>query len=323
MGTTASLGGLPTVRTDVPIASVFLVLFLIGAVTHMAILQVNLRRKHKFILSGVTFGFCMARITTNAVRIAWASHVANVRLAIAASIFVSAGVVLLFVINIIFAQRILRATHPRLGWNSAVSRLFLAVYALVVVTLIMLIVVTVHSFYTLNPHTRHIHRNIQLYGGTCFAVVAFLPIPIVAYAFVRSRKMPVESFGSGTVRAKILTVLAAALLLTLGAAFRAGTNYLPLRPKSQPAWYHSRACFYIFTLGVEIIVVALFAIARIDLRFHVPNGASGPGDYSGANKVEDVSHQVGREHELADDESSPEKNARNDHDEESRPPRKL
>ena len=310
-------------RTDVPIAAVFLVLFLVGAVTHMTILQVNLRRKHKFIISGVTFGFCMARITTNAVRIAWASHVTNVRLAIAASIFVSAGVVLLFIINIIFAQRILRAAHPRLGWNRAVSRLFLAVYALVVVTLIMLIVATVHSFYTLNPDTRRIHRGIQLYGGTYFAVVAFLPIPIVAYAFVRSRKMPVEPFGSGTLREKIFIVLAAALLLTLGAALRAGTSYLPPRPKDQPAWYHSRACFYIFTLGVEIIVVALFAIARNDLRFFVPNGASGPGDYSGANKVEDASHQVGREQELAGDDPSPEKDARSKRGEESRLPPKL
>lgn len=31
---------------------------------------------------------------------------------------------------------------------------------------------------------------------------------------------------------------------------------------------------------LEIMVVTLYAIARFDLRFHVPDGCTGPGDYS-------------------------------------------
>lgn len=31
---------------------------------------------------------------------------------------------------------------------------------------------------------------------------------------------------------------------------------------------------------LEIMVVALYALARFDLRFHVPDGCTGPGDYS-------------------------------------------
>jgi hypothetical protein len=54
--TTAGLGGLPTKSLDDPICAVFLALFVMGAVTHMTILQVNLRRKKKFIMSGLLFG---------------------------------------------------------------------------------------------------------------------------------------------------------------------------------------------------------------------------------------------------------------------------
>lgn len=290
---------MPTVGTDVPIATVFLVLFIIGAVTHMTFLQLNRRRHHKFILSGLLFGFCMARIVSNAMRIAWAAHPTNVRLAIAAMVFVSAGVVLLFVVNIIFAQRILRAADPSLGWHKALGSFFRAVYALMVVTLIMIITVTVQSFYTLNPNTKRIDRNIQLYGGTYFAVVAFIPIPMVIFSFIVSRRKPVEHFGVGSFHGKMLIVLAAAVLLTLGATFRVGTSYLPPRPWDHPGGYHSKACFYIFNFVLEILVVYLYAIVRVDLRFHVPNGASGPGDYSGPNKVKGGATHVESEEKLA------------------------
>ena len=102
--TTAGLGGRPTPSVDDPISGVLLGLFVTGAVLNMTIFQINKRRSHKFILSGLLFGFCMARITANVLRIAWASNLGNASLAIAAGVFVNAGVLLLFVVNIIFAQ---------------------------------------------------------------------------------------------------------------------------------------------------------------------------------------------------------------------------
>jgi hypothetical protein len=50
------LGGLPTISTDVPIMAVFLFLFIIAAIIHLAILIINLFRGHKFLLSGMLFG---------------------------------------------------------------------------------------------------------------------------------------------------------------------------------------------------------------------------------------------------------------------------
>lgn len=296
--TTAALGGVPSVGVDVPVTAVFMVFFLVGAITHMTILQLNLRKKHKFILSGLMFGFCMARLMTCVLRIAWAVHPNHIPLAIAANIFVSAGVVLLFIVNIIFAERILRATHQHLGWNKALSRTLIGVFTLIVITLIMVIVATVQSFYTLSTNTKRIDRAIQLYGGTLFMVVSFLPILIVLTALLLPRTTPVEHFGRGHFKTKIAVLLVGALLLLLGTCFRTATNFRPPRPRSDPAWYHSKACFYIFNLLIETIVIYLYAISRVDLRFYVPNGASKPGDYSAGGQRPVVVHTD----PLADDE---------------------
>jgi hypothetical protein len=94
---------------------------------------------------------------------------------------------------------------------------------------------------------------------------------------------PIEKFGHGRFRTKIFILLFSSVLLTLGAAFRAGVNYVP-RPSNDPAWYDSKACFYLFNFTIEITIVALYAIVRIDKRFHIPDGSHGPGDYAGISK---------------------------------------
>lgn len=279
----ASLGLTPTVGLDVPITAVFLFLFILGAIAHMTILQLNQRQGHKFIMSGMMFGFCMARIVTCTMRIVWATRPTKVPIALAAQIFVAAGVVLLFVINLIFAQRIIRASHPNGGWHPFFSKFFTSLYVLIVITLFMIITVVVQSFYTLNKNTLRIDHDIQLYGQTLYAVLAFLPIPLVLGGLVIPRKTRVEKFGSGHFRSKIYILFLSTALLTLGAAFRVGVNYKTPRRRDDPAWYHSKACFYIFNFTVELMVIILYFVVRVDTRFFVPNGSRRAGDYSGRN----------------------------------------
>ncbi|KKY25043.1 hypothetical protein UCRPC4_g02100 [Phaeomoniella chlamydospora] len=278
--TTASLGGSPTIHEDIPITAVFLFLFLCGAVGHMTVFQINKRRGHKFLISGMLFGFCMARITTMVMRIVWANYPHDVSVAIAAQIFVAAGVVLLFVANLLFAQRLVRAAHPNFGWHRSFSIAFKVLYALIIIFLIMVITATVDTFYTLNTHTRKIDRRIQLSAQTYYALVSFIPIPLVILGLLVPRKTRVEKFGSGRWRTKVIILLTSSFLLCLGAAFRVGTNFKTPRPRNNPAWYHSKACFYIFNFTVEIIVVFLYLFLRVDRRFYIPNGSKGPGDYS-------------------------------------------
>jgi hypothetical protein len=280
----ALLGGQPTVPVDVPISSVFLALFIAGAVCHMALFARNMSRGHKFIPSAATFGFCMARIVGSILRIVWATQHANVNIGIAAQVFTAAGVVILYVLNLLFAQRILRATHPSLGWARALSYFFTAMYILIGLTLAMLITTTVQSFFTLNANTHRIDRDIQLYGSSYYLAISFLPIPIIAWAMLVPHKQPIDHFGEGSWGVKPLIVAAASALVCLGAGFRAGISYMDPRPASHPAWYHHRACFYIFNFGVEIIVVFLYFFARVDKRFHVPNGSSKVRNYGAGKK---------------------------------------
>ena len=257
----------------------FLFLFIMAAAGHMTVLQLNMRRGHKFLMSGLMFGFCMARNATLVMRIVWACYPKNIRIGLAASILVTAGVLLLFLLNLIFAQRMLRAAHPHFGWRKSLSRTFVVLYALIIVSLIMVITATVQSFYTLNANTHRIDRDIQLTTATYLMFVAFLPIPMVLGGLVVPRKTRLEKFGTGRWRSKIQLLLATTVLLCLGAAFRCGTSWKTPRRRDDPAWYHAKWCFYIFNFTIEIIVVLLYLVLRVDRRFHIPNGSRGPGDY--------------------------------------------
>ena len=124
-----------------------------------------------------------------------------------------------------------------------------------------------------------------------------------------------QKFGQGRFRNKIYILLLAATLLCLGATFRVGTNYKTPRPRTDPPGYFSKVCFYIFNFVVEIIVILLYIIVRVDRRFWIPNGSHAAGDYlqahSGPELVEKLANKdadqaddhrmVGTEEEVFDD----------------------
>ena len=191
----------------------------------------------------------------------------------------------------------------------------------------MVIISVVQSAYTLNTNTLRIDRDIQLYGSTYYAAVSFLPIPLIFGGLVvLPRKTKVEKFGSGRFRSKIVVLLVASALLCLGAAFRCGsvysstslrlnaylslerkadlktnrTTYMSPRPRDDPAWYQSKACFYIFNFTVEILVIFLYLLVRVDRRFWVPNGSRAAGDYSRKEGFEKASSETSIEQRVED-----------------------
>lgn len=303
----ASLGGRPTTSVDTPISAVLIALFVAGAALNMTIFQLNRRRSHKFILSALLFGFCMARIIANVLRIVWASNPNDASIAIAASVFTSAGVVLLFVVNLIFAQRLVRAYHPHLGWSKPVTLVFRFLFFSIVANLIMVIVAVVYNFYTLVPSTKQKLRNIQLTGVTYLAILAFLPLPITALCLLLPRKAPMDKFGQGRMRTKVYLLVFTSTLLALGAGFRAGVAYI-IRPASDPAWFHHKACFYVFNYAIELVVVFSYALSRFDRRFHIPNGSKAPGDYSSSvdtAKTNELANRIMTEEEVFGDDERP------------------
>jgi hypothetical protein len=281
--TTASLGSLPNKSVDVAVCAVFLALFIGGAAGHMTIFQLNRIKGLKFIPSAAIFGFCMSRIVANALRIALACQPTNVRLAIATQIFVAAGVLLLFVFNLLFAQRLVRAFHPRVGWSRIFSIFFKVLYVLIIITLIMVITVVVQSPYTLSPNIHRIDRDVLFYAQGYLVFFSFLPFPMLAYALLAPRKngKQIDHFGRGSWMARYLIVAVSGVLLCLGASWRAATNYESPHPIDQAPWYDSKGAFYTVDFTIEIIVVYFWLIVRIDQRFWVPDGSSKVRHYNG------------------------------------------
>ncbi|KAF7554810.1 hypothetical protein G7Z17_g2663 [Cylindrodendrum hubeiense] len=277
--TVATLGGNPEPSVDDPILGVLIALLLASAVFNMTIYRRNAKRNYKFLFSALLFGFSVARTVACVLRIVVGSKPTEVGTRIASQVLMNAGVILLFVINILFAQRILRAYHPKFGWSKPVRLVFRALFVTIGAVLVMMIIVMIYSFYTLDASVRSTIRTLQLFSATYFAVLAILPVLITVPTILLPREGPIENFGQGSMRTKVRLVIFTSLLLTLGAGFRAGIAYY-VRPATNPAWFHHKACFYLFNFGIEITVVYLYALIRFDRRFYIPNGSSGPGDYS-------------------------------------------
>ncbi|KAI1200685.1 hypothetical protein F5X97DRAFT_292592 [Nemania serpens] len=280
---TAGIGGLPEIVPDIPISAVFILIYLGFAVTNMTILQLNLRAKHKFIISGALFGFSMSRIATFVLRMVWATHQHNVRVAIAANVFVNAGVLILYVVNLIFAQRILRAKQPSVGWHPSIGVVLKAFYVGIGAALILVIYSVVQGSYTLDPYKLRAVRDIQLAAITYLLVFTTLPLWLLLAAhLLLPKSADAELFGHGSMRTKVIINAVATCICITISGFKAGTTWEPPRPASDPAWYHSKPAFYVFGFVLEICVLSLFTFSRVDKRFHIPDGSSAPGHYSGS-----------------------------------------
>ncbi|KAK4240070.1 hypothetical protein C8A03DRAFT_42356 [Achaetomium macrosporum] len=281
--TTAPLGGVPTTAIDIPISGTLLGVFALAAAAHMFLFLRNNRRRHKFVFSVLLFGFCMTRIAALALRITWARDRANANLALAATVLTSAGVLILFIVNIILAIRVVRATHPLVGWARPVGWAFKVLIATVVAVLVMVVVCSVHQMFTLDLETRRMERDVMLFAGVYMTVVAVVPLVVMVLVKLLPRKgpYPAESFGKGSTGAKVALLAFTSTLLALGAGFRTAVNF-EAKPVNDPQWYHSRAAFYGFNFAIEIVVVYTYLIVRFDQRFYVPDGSSKPGDYSKA-----------------------------------------
>ena len=289
---TAILGGTPSKWIDIPITTVFLVLFIAGAASNMAIFRRNKAKGHLFMPSFFLYVFCMARVVSCVMRIAWACHPQSAQLSIAAFIFVSAGVLIVLVVNLTFAQRILRATQPTIGWHPIFKGIFKLLYALTVILLITTVFAIVQSHYTLDPEHLRTDLNLELAAMTYFLSLAFFPIILIYLSHVIPRTRTIEKFGTGRWKTKVRILMIGSALCTLGAAFRTGTQFLHPRRPSEPAWYHSRTCFYLFNFTIEVLVVYVYLITRVDQRFYVPNGSRKHGDYSANKAISEASSET-------------------------------
>jgi hypothetical protein len=190
------------------------------------------------------------------------------------------SVVVLFAVNLAFTQRIIRAVHPNFGWNAIISQFFIVMFISIGLIIILNIVSLVTSFFTLNRNTLDIAHDLAVFGASYTTILAIFPIPLVMLGTAIPSPTPVEKFGTGRFRTKIVLLMSASTLLFAGALVRL-IGAANIRPKDEPGWFDTKKVFYTTGFMLEIFVVAAYAIFRVDLRFHVPDGCTGPGDYSG------------------------------------------
>ncbi|KAK7425575.1 hypothetical protein QQZ08_007898 [Neonectria magnoliae] len=275
----AIVGGIPTVSLDVPISAVFLALYLAGAALNITIFTTNKRRGHRFVISLLLNGFCAIRILTCSMRMAWATHPTNSSIVITAQVFNSAGIILIYIINLVFAQRILRARQPAIGWLRTLGVFFKVLYACIVGSLIMGIVALALLVSTTSLTTIAACRDVQLASITFLLVLTTLPLFFLAIAYALPAPVNREEFGEGTMAYKVIILILSTCLSITVAGYKAGAAW-DVRPLTNPGWFDSKFAFYVFGFTLEVFILVLFISTRVDRRFHVPDGCTEPGDYS-------------------------------------------
>ena len=213
-------------------------------------------------------------------RIVWATRPTNAGVAIAAQIFTNAGILIVYIVVLILAQRTLRATQPSIGWNKLLSKTISVLYPLLFCAIVLVIVFTVQSFYTLDTTLLSAALWIQRGAITYMLIFNVISMIMLLLAVLLPLSKNRENFGTGSMRSKKIILEIALFLCTFIAGFRAGTTWTAPRPASDPAWYDSKAAFYVINFTFEITIIYMFLFTRFDNRFWIPNGSKRPGDYS-------------------------------------------
>lgn len=180
-------------------------------------------------------------------------------------------VVVLFAVNIIFTQRILRSLHPNFGWHPITTKLFFVIVISVPMIIIWNIASLTVTFFTLNPRSIAITKNLLLFGSCWTLFLCLFPAIFVTLATAIPSPTPVEKFGSGRFRMKCIVLITAVALLAVGAITRLLGAVIE-KPITAPSHLFSKPVFYTTGFMLEIIVVYGYLFLRVDLRFWVPDG---------------------------------------------------
>ncbi|KAK0118575.1 hypothetical protein ONS95_007461 [Cadophora gregata] len=276
----ALIGGHPTPSLDIPISSVLLAIYILGAILHMTTFQLNRkRRSHKFLMSWALFGFCMARNATFVLRIVWATRPTNASVVIASMIFSAAGVLIAYIVMLLLALRLFRATHPELGWSGKLRVVCRVLYVALFVAFVLTISFTIESFYTLDAGIKNVALWVQRASSLVMLLFNVAALVVLCLSIFLPRKSAPENFGTGSIKRKtvILSIMMFFVLFIIG--FRFGTTWADAPPASSPAWWDSKPAFYIIEFGLEIVVIFGLLLIRFDRMFWVPNGSAKAGDY--------------------------------------------
>jgi hypothetical protein len=267
-------GGIPTDGTDIPASAVLLVVYLALAVVHGYFFFV--KSKKTFVPQAMTMGFCISRVVSMSLRIAWTADVTNKNIAIASNIFLNAGVLLLYIVNMALTHRFILTIFPHLPTKkTAPYNLAFFLYMGSALPLLILVVVPgVQLFLTSDLNTIHIDRDILRFAQ-CYLTV-YVSAPVIAIItstsiyFFASKKASGHSTREVCIRAAVLFV-AGSLLIWIQAVkimqtFYTATPETPLNPP----WFLRRPILYSGFFLPELLVVIIYAVASIRHRYVMP-----------------------------------------------------
>jgi hypothetical protein len=175
---------------------------------------------------------------------------------------------LLYFTNLIFAHRVIRLQHPIIGrWNPFMYIFFIFIYLLMIISWAILIAGLVQPFYWREDWIRNMDRKFRIYAVTFFAIISCLPLPLVIISSLIPRIRRKRRYGHVGMAFKIIILLIATTLTAAVAIFLAVIEWKSMIPRTepQPKWT-SRAWYYIMVFVLEIIIVFLYVIARVDQR---------------------------------------------------------
>ncbi|PVF99248.1 hypothetical protein CPB86DRAFT_703653 [Serendipita vermifera] len=176
-------------RTDVVTGSVFIVAFAIaGIVLH---LRAWYTYGYKFVWSALCFAFCVARCLAIGLRIALKDDLTNKALACITQILLSAGVAVLFVVNLQMSRRFFGQLHLR--HSAPLNYIVTGACYLVDPVAVIVIVAIIQTYAASDPSILAKDRDIRIFSSIFFVIWSFLPVLIVALAFLL-RQTPTPTF---------------------------------------------------------------------------------------------------------------------------------
>ena len=254
----AQLGGLPKIIPDVPILAVFLSYYSIASLLCLLSIYQAVRSHQPCTLSLLMYLFSGERVVACAMRIAWAYRIANVRIAVASQILLQAGVILLYLMNVIIAGRVLRTLFGHRSWLRSILA---ALSIMTISSLVMVITAIIVSVFTLEERSRDACLDVQRAAATYFVLLTTAPMMMLA-ACLKHKYNQVD----GRLRSILALTAMSALLCMIMAGFKAGVIWETPRPIFSPAWYHSNICLYALGFGPEVLDLTMLFMARVDVR---------------------------------------------------------
>lgn len=176
--------------------------------------------------------------------------------------------------------------HPQIGWSAPFSIITQAMAISVPAIILIQIGSLIGSFFSADVESRlNGFEGVLKFGSSYNLFLVTFPFIAIFMSCSVPGPKP-EKFGVGNLRVKTSMVMFASAALTAGAIVRTYA-FFNKRPAVNDDVLFGKPVFYTTQFLLEIIVVAMYALLRFDLLFHVPNGSSGPGDYQRERRADE------------------------------------